>query len=298
MTSCSIHVQSHLVLGEFMHLLSRYVAMSILTLFPTLAFGQIVADYTPTSTTTAANVSSLVVPSTVTAGNNRFLVIMIAQEDTGSSSDLDFVSVVRQGLVNGTQNFTRLTTARESAYNQSRNEFAVSNIWYLLNPHVGNDSITITTSGVNNRITANAFSFKNVEQSTSGIVGAKGVGTRGSVSTNISPSSSQPNSWVLSVAVNTRETIGFTASGAGHSEFAGLESSLTMRADFAKIENVSSTTNLGWDASSGNNNYMAMSAISFAPAPVPEPATVGLVGVAGLVAFRFVRKKFAKKQVS
>jgi hypothetical protein len=271
--------------------------IATLTLIPSLAFGQITADYISPNVATDVITSTLNVPVSIGSGNNRFLIVMIGQYEQMNPPYQNLTQVSR-GTGGERRSFTHLRSADITVRHESTNNFYKTSIWYLQNPFENNDSIHIDTTTINTRLSAAAFSFQGVNSSSLGIVGLGSSGISNTINTSITPATIEPNSWVLNIGLSSTSTSQLVATGSGHYTYPGLEASNDMRLNFGRVQNVSSTATLGWTTRTSDFNMMAMSSISFAPAPVPEPATIGLVGVAGLAAIRLIRKRTNKNKVT
>ncbi len=133
---------------------------------------------------------------TVGTGSNRILLVAFSGRD-GNPTDGDPVDLVVSSVTYGSANLS-LVSGSEQGFAQ--NGIAVrTELWYLLNPASGTDTITITCTGTNNFRVGGAVSLENVKQQAAEAVATntkfQSSGENMSISTNITTQTD--GAWVI-----------------------------------------------------------------------------------------------------
>jgi hypothetical protein len=198
----------------------------------------------------ATNGASTTWTHTTGTGTDRILIVGLATEDT-STSVLN-VSTITYGGVAMTAVANSTATAGSSTYDRAQ-------LFYLLNPASGTNTISVTWGGAVNGISAGSISLAGVAQSAPSTAAINSATSGNTISANIAVATA--GSWLVSVAnsgaSNATLTPGSTQTkrwGLGQSNSGGAGSTATP---------ATGTVSTTWTASS--SSQLALSVVALAP---------------------------------
>jgi len=95
-------------------------------------------------------------PHTIAAGDNRGLFVAVANYKSGQDS----VSAMQLGEAGGRRNMTKIGTARRT------NENLIGELWYILQPAVGTDTVLVTMASAPSECSAISMNVTGLHQTT------------------------------------------------------------------------------------------------------------------------------------
>ncbi len=228
-------------------------------------------------TGTVRGAQTLTWSHTVGAGNNRLLVVGTATEDNPTVGDSAITSVTFNGLA-----LTRVPGAEQRAIDAGVGTENFSDLWFLLNPPVGAGNVTVNTTGPVADLLAGSASFQNVRQQAPEAAGGAAISTTNASTISADIITLSAGALVVDVGLHSTSN-GTMTPGAGQTEVWDQSTAGARNAfSFRLVPTPGSVTD-SWTADGNPAGRMAMSLASFAPAPVPEPSTLALTGVGGLL---------------
>ena len=231
--------------------------------FTTESEGADIAFDASSSAGGGSNTTTLAWSHTVGSGSNRILVVGYTGRDNDDVTDLDVSSVTL-----GSDNFTYVSN---SGVNCGSSALKVrTELWYLLDPASGTDTITITTTDTVDFIVGGAVSLENVKQQAAEAVTTntyQNTGDPSTISTNITTVTD--GAWVIDVV--GIERIGTWSTTTGGMTKQWEQSSGGNKLDGAgcyKPVTSAGPTTLSWSSSysSAHSRRIAHSLAAFEPA--------------------------------
>ncbi|MHC4739148.1 MAG: beta strand repeat-containing protein [Planctomycetota bacterium] len=196
---------------------------------------------------------------TVGTGSDRILIVGIAGEDS-SESDL-VISSVTYGSANMTFVSGSSATGGSGAFKMK------TELYYLLNPDSGTDTVTVTYSGPVTSRCGGAISLDNVEQQSAEAVSTNANESTNTISTNITTQTD--GAWVVDV-VGCGNSGSFTTTASGMTERFDVTTVDSSGAGSTKSVSSAGSTTMSWEHTGANR--MALSAAAFAPTgDAPQP---------------------------
>ena len=203
------------------------------------------------STSNGSAGTTLSWPHTIGNGSNRLLVVGIVGKDQ-STTDLGISSV--------TYGAAPMTLVAETSKTEGSGWYIKTELYYLLAPASGTDTVTVTYSGNVDSKCAGAISLFNVEQQAAEAVATNSNIGVNSISTNII---TQTNAaWVVDVVGCTDSGLFFTTTSDMVERF-DINSSSSTGAGSTKLAALAGLTTMSWQHSGANR--LAHSAAAFAP---------------------------------
>jgi len=190
---------------------------------------------------------------TVGTGSDRILIVGIAGEDS-SESDLVISSVTY-----GSENMTLVSGS--SATGGSGAFKIKTELYYLLNPDSGTDTVTVTYSGNTASRAGGAVSLLNVAQQAAEAVSTNANESTNTISTNITTQTD--GAWVVDV-VGCGNSGSFTTTASGMVERFDETTTDSSGAGSTKSVASAGSTTMSWEHTGANR--MALSVAAFAPA--------------------------------
>jgi hypothetical protein len=190
---------------------------------------------------------------TVGTGSDRILIVGIAGEDS-SESDL-VISSVTYGSAN-------MTLVSGSSATGGSGAFKIkTELYYLLNPDSGTDTVTVTYSGNTASRAGGAVSLLNVAQQAAEAVSTNANESTNTISTNITTQTD--GAWVVDV-VGCGNSGSFTTTTSGMVERFDETTTDSSGAGSTKSVSSAGSTTMSWEHTGANR--MALSVAAFAPA--------------------------------
>ncbi|MHC4738551.1 MAG: beta strand repeat-containing protein, partial [Planctomycetota bacterium] len=200
---------------------------------------------------------------TVGTGSDRILIVGIAGED-GDESDL-IISSVTYGSANMTFVSGSSATGGTGVFKMK------TELYYLLNPDSGTDTVTVTYSAPVTSRCGGTISLSNVKQQTAEAVATSANESTNNISTNITTQTD--GAWVVDV-VGCGSSGSFTTTAAGMTERFDVTTIDSSGAGSTKPVASAGSTTMSWEHTGANR--MALSVAAFAPTGGGGPTPPGL----------------------
>jgi pectate lyase len=229
--------------------LTTFAAVSLAALTPITASAAIGFDSTATRAVT--NAASTSWSHTVGTGADRVLIVGLALEDTGTTS-LAINSITYAGVAM-TPVANSIATAGSSTLDRAQ-------LYYLLNPASGANTISITFGGAVNGVSAGSVSLTGVAQSAPTAAAIKTATSGTTISANIAVATA--GSWIIDVANSGAGNATLTP-GSSQTKRWGVGQTNSGGAGSTTAPAATGTSTVSWTASS--SSQLALSAAVFAP---------------------------------
>jgi pectate lyase len=229
--------------------LTTFAAASLAALTPITASAAIAFDSTATRAVT--NAASTSWSHTVGTGTDRVLIVGLALEDTGTTS-LAINSITYAGVAM-TPVANSIATAGSSTLDRAQ-------LYYLLNPASGANTISITFGGAVNGVSAGSVSLTGVAQSAPTAAAIKTATSGTTISVNIAVATA--GSWIIDVANSGAGNATLTP-GSSQTKRWGVGQTNSGGAGSTTAPAATGTSTVSWTASS--SSQLALSAAVFAP---------------------------------
>jgi pectate lyase len=229
------------------------------------AHAAIALDAASRAATTSTGRTSLTWSHTVGGGADRVLLVGVAVEDSGTA-DANITAVTYNGVA--------LAAVPNSKRSGGGTGIIQTQLFYLLNATLagaGAHTVSVTTQGPVDGISAGAVSFTGVSQAVPGPA-ATNVDTSGADSISTAITSTVANSWIVDV-VGSGNSGSFTPAS-GQTERWDIAASGMTGATSTKALGAAGSTTLGW-AHNGANR-LAHSLVAIAPSTGGTPQTFTL----------------------
>jgi hypothetical protein len=199
----------------------------------------------------ATNGASTSWTHTVGTGADRILIVGLATEDT-STSVLNVSAITCNGVA--------MTAVSNSTATAGSSTFDRSQLFYVLNPASGTNTISVTWGGAVNGISAGSISLAGVAQSAPAAAAINSATSGTTISANVSVATA--GSWLVSVA-NSGAGNAVLTPGSGQTKRWGLGQTSSGGAGSTAAPASTGTVSTSWTASS--SSQLALSVVVVAP---------------------------------
>jgi hypothetical protein len=238
--------------------LTRFIGRSAHTLlasFVCTAFAAVSASaaisYDAVASRTATNAASASWTHTVGTGTDRILIVGLATEDT-STSVLNVSAITCNGVA--------MTAVSNSTATAGSSTFDRSQLFYILNPASGSNTISVTWGGAVNGVSAGSISLSGVTQSAPSVAAIASATSGTTISANVAVATA--GSWLVSVANSGASNAVLTA-GSGQIKRWGVGQTNSGGAGSTAAPASTGTVSTSWTASS--SSQLALSVVVLTP---------------------------------
>jgi hypothetical protein len=237
--------------------LTRFIRRSARALFASLVCTAIAAttasaaiSYDSAASKAATNAASASWTHNVGSGSDRILIVGLATEDTNTSV-LNVSSITCNGAA--------MTAVANSSATAGSSTFDKTQLFYLLNPASGSNTIAVTFGGAVNGVSAGSISLNGVAQNAPAAAAIATATSGNTISASIAVATA--GSWLVSVANSGASNASLTA-GSGQTKRWGIAQGSSGGAGSTAAP-ATGTVSTNWTASSSGR--LALSVIALAP---------------------------------